>query len=131
MRSVDLDEEQRIESTRENHWPLAPPSESDLPAGEYIAAYLSCVQGEWFKQAKIKLLFEIVEPRQFAGIVVPLWATIQKKISPAWKYYAIWTKAKGCSPRRKDRMHPRYSTDGGMSKSDGANRGKERMQCLR
>lgn len=109
MRSVDLSEEIRIEPAqkeREIDWPLAPPSETDLPAGIYVAAYINYIRGKWFGQEKIKLLFEIVEPRQFADIVVPLWATMGKGISASWKYYSLWAKASGGAPQRKSRMSP-------------------------
>ena len=108
MRAVDLDEVQ-IESAqteRKTDWPVAPPSETDLPAGGYVAAYIKYVRGKWFDQEKIQLMFEIVEPTQFAGIVVPLFATFPKKISQACKYYGLWVKANGGLPQRKDRMSP-------------------------
>ena len=110
MRSVDLSEDIRKEPAqkeRETDWPLAPPSESDLPAGQYVAAYRGYVLGEWFKQKKIKLMFEIVEPRLYAGYDVPLFATLEKKISRACKYYGLWVKANGRVPLRGDRMSPR------------------------
>jgi len=109
MRSVDLSEETRIDPAQkeqETDWPLAPPSESDLPAGKYVAAYVKYARGTWFKQQKIQLTFKIVEPTQFAGIVVPLFATFEKKISRACKYYGLWVKANGRLPQRKDRMSP-------------------------
>jgi hypothetical protein len=95
------------ETERDSDWPIAPPSENDLPAGEYIAAYRSAKLGHWFGQQKIRLLFEIVEPRGYAGIYIPLFATLQKQSSPRCKYYAIWVKANGRMPLRGDRMSPR------------------------
>lgn len=109
MRTIDISQEQRVVPTRkerESDWPLAPPSESDLPAGKYIAAKIGHRRGTWFKQEKIELIFKIVEPAQFAGIAVSLFATLDKRISPAWKYYALWVKANGGPPERNSRMSP-------------------------
>ena len=92
---------------RETDWPVAPPSEIDLPAGEYIAVYRGAKQGQWFGQHKVRLLFEIVESRHYAGIQIPLFATLEKCSSPRCKYYAIWVKANGGVPIRGSRMSPR------------------------
>ena len=110
MRSVDLSEDIRIapaQKERETDWPLAPPSESDFPGGEYIASFIEHARGTWFKQEKIKLIFKIVDPRLYAGYDVRLFATFEKKISRASKYYALWVKANGGVPLRGDRMSPR------------------------
>jgi hypothetical protein len=90
-----------------SHWPVAPPSSTELPAGEYIAAYRGAERGQWFGQQKVRLLFEILEPAEFASIQVPLFATLGKNPSPRWKYYGLWVKANGGSPLRGDRMSPR------------------------
>ena len=91
---------------RESDWPLAPPSESDLPAGEYVVAYTKHRRSICFGQQKIELLFKIVEPAQCFGIVVPLFATFGKRISPACKFYSLWVQANGSVPHRNDRMSP-------------------------
>lgn len=112
MRSVDLDEELRIQpaqTERETDWPIAPPSETDLPVGEYTAAYRRATRGQWFGQQKVLLLFEIVRPASSAGIQVPLFATLppRGKISRRSKYYGLWVKANSGPPLRGDRMSPR------------------------
>ena len=112
MRSVDLDEELRIHHThveRETDWPVAPPSEIDLPTGEYTAAYRGAKRGQWFGQQKVLLLFEIVTPVHSAGITIPLFATLptERRLSQRSKYYGLWVKANGGPPLRGDRMSPR------------------------
>lgn len=92
---------------RESDWPVAPPSQSELPEGEYIAAYRGAERRQWFGQEKVRLLFEIVDPAPCAGIQIPLFATLQKKSSPRSKYFELWVKANGGPPLRGDRMSPR------------------------
>ncbi|MBX3334648.1 MAG: hypothetical protein KF876_11030 [Nitrospira sp.] len=94
------------QSKRERAWPIAPPSPSDLPAGEYVAAYQGAERGQWFSQKKVRLLFEIVDPASCAGIQVPLFATLDAQSSPRSKYFALWVKATGSWPARGDRMSP-------------------------
>ena len=111
MRSVDLAEvpiESDVEEL-ETDWPMAPPTERDLPPGDYTASYCGAKRGKWFGQEKVQLLFEIVPPAHSAGIKVPLFATLPKKrrLSPRTKYYALWVKANGGPPLRGDRMPPR------------------------
>ena len=110
MRSVDLAEVQ-IESDvveLETDWPVAPPAEMDLPAGEYTAAYCGAKRGKWFGQDKVQLSFEIVPPAYSAGIKVPLFATLpnKRRLSPRSKYFGLWVKANGGPPLRGDRMSP-------------------------
>lgn len=92
---------------RESDWPIAPPSRSDLPDGEYLAAFLDAKCGQWFGQQKVRLLYEIVEPAASAGIQIFLFATLPKHPSHRTKYYALWVKANGGPPHRNDRMSPR------------------------
>jgi hypothetical protein len=92
---------------RTSDWPIAPPSHSDLPNGEYIAAYREAERGEWFSQQKVRLHFEIVEPAQYAAIEVPLFATLPKRPSQRCKYFELWAKANGGPPCRGDRMSPK------------------------
>ena len=111
MRSVDLDEV-RIEpaqADREIDWPVAPPSETDLPAGEYVASYRGAKRGQWFGQQKVQLLFEIVTPAHSAGIKIPLFATLPtgRRLSQRSKYFGLWVKANGALPLGGDRMSPR------------------------
>lgn len=89
---------------RGGDWPIAPPSQSDLPDGEYIAAFREGKLGQWFSQQKVRLQFEIVEPTASAGIKVFLFATLQKHPSQRTKYYALWVNANGGPPDRGDRM---------------------------
>ncbi len=92
---------------QEGVWPLAPPSQSDLPDGEYIAAFRDAQRAQWFCQEKIRLRFEIIEPAIYAGIQVYLFSTLPKHLSHRCKYYALWVKANGGLPHRNDRMSPR------------------------
>lgn len=94
------------QSKRERAWPIAPPSPSDLPVGEYVAAYRGARLGRWFGQEKVRLLFEIVDPASYAGIQIPLFATVEAQSSPRSKYFALWVRAKGSLPLRGDRMSP-------------------------
>ncbi len=88
-------------------WPVAPPSPSDLPDGEYIVAFLAHTIRSWFGQRKIRLTYEIIDPAQYAGIEVGLFATMGKRISRRSKFYALWVRANGGLPSRGDRMSPR------------------------
>jgi hypothetical protein len=92
---------------RESDWPIAPPSQSDLPDGEYLAAFRDAKRGQWFGQQKVRLLYEIVEPAASAGIQIFLYATLSKHPSHRTKFYALWVRANGGPPRRNDRMSPR------------------------
>ncbi len=113
MRTIHLDgqpqgalEEEEAHATE---WPVAPPSPEELPAGSYVAAYRGDRRGRWFGQAKVELLFEIVEPLAQRGLRVSLFATLPKRgqVSSRSKYYALWLQANGGPPRRGDRMTPR------------------------
>jgi hypothetical protein len=95
------------ERERESDWPIAPPSQSDLPDSEYIAAFRDAKPGQWFGQQKVRLRFEIVEPAASAGIEVFLFSTLPKRLSHRCKYYDLWVKANGGPPHRNDRMSPR------------------------
>lgn len=92
---------------RENDWPIAPPSPSDLPDGEYVAAFREAKRNQWFGQPKVCLRYEIVEPATYAGIQVYLYATMPTPLSQRHKYYALWVKANGGPPERGDRMSSR------------------------
>ncbi len=94
------------QADRDTDWPLAPPSETDLPGGDYVLAYRGAKKDQWFGQHKVRLLFEIVGPHECAGSHIPLFATLEERPSPRCKYYAIWVKANGGPPRRGDRMSP-------------------------
>lgn len=110
MRSNDLSKDIRTESTQEEqktNWPIAPPAQSDLPDGEYIAAFRDATPGQWFGQQKVRLRYEIVEPAASAGIQIFLFSTLPKHPSHRHKYYDLWVKANGGPPHRNDRMSPR------------------------
>ncbi len=92
---------------REKDWPMAPPSQSELPDGEYIAAFRDAERGQWFGQQKVRLCFEIVEPAASSGIQISLFSTLPKHFSHRHKYYGLWVKANGGPPGRKDRLSPR------------------------
>jgi hypothetical protein len=92
---------------RESDWPIAPPSQSDLPDGEYLVAFRDAKLGQWFGQQKVCLHYEIVEPATYAGIQVYLYSTMPKHPSHRHKYYDLWVKANGGPPRRGDRMSSR------------------------
>jgi hypothetical protein len=96
------------ESERDDsNWPVAPPSEADLPEGEYIAAYRGFTKRDYFGQAKICLNWEIVEG-PCAGMQVQLFATIARKLSRRSKYYGLWVKANGGrTPHGGGPMSPR------------------------
>lgn len=91
----------------DTEWPLAPPSEADLPGGEYIVSFVDCIQIDYFGQQKVRLQFVTVEPRQYADMMVPLFATLAKPPSRRSKYYALWVKANDGVPSRNDRMTAR------------------------
>ena len=93
--------------TDDRNWPVAPPSQDDLPEGEYTVAYRGFKKGEWFGQTKVRLDVEVVEPGHCAGIRVPLFATTRSQCSQRSKYYGLWVKANGGPPRRGDRMSPK------------------------
>jgi hypothetical protein len=93
--------------TDDNNWPVAPPSEVDLPEGEYVIAYRGFTKQNCFGQPKIRLDWEVVDPRSCAGIEVPLFATMRRKCSQRSKYFGLWVKANGGPPRRGDRMSPK------------------------
>lgn len=88
-------------------WPIAPPSQSEFPDGQYTAAFQNADPGQWFGQKKIRLCFKIVEPIACAGILLFLYATLPKHPSHRTKFYALWVKANGGPPCRNDRMSPR------------------------
>lgn len=94
------------QSKRERAWPIAPPSPSDFPEGQYVVAYRGAQRGQWFGQEKVRLLFEVVDPASCTGFQVPLFATLNAQSSPRSKYFALWVKAKGSWPDRGDRMSP-------------------------
>lgn len=107
MRSADVHKDirtERAQEEREVTWPIAPPSQVDLPDGEYLAAFREAKPGQWFGQQKVRLRYEIVEPATSAGIQIFLFATLQKHPSHRTKYYALWVKANGGPPNRGDRM---------------------------
>jgi len=104
LKQAPQNEEQR---EREYKWPIAPPTPSDLPDGEYLAAFRGGEPGQWFGQQKIRLRFEIFEPAAYAGIEVLLFATLPNRPSPRHKYYDLWVRANGGPPHRNDRMSPR------------------------
>ena len=104
MKSTPEDDAQK---EREGDWPIAPPTQSDLPDGEYLAAFRDAKPGQWFGQQKIRLRYEIVEPAASASIQVYLFATLPEHLSPRHKYYDLWVKANGGPPHRGDRMSPR------------------------
>ena len=89
---------------RDGDWPIAPPSQSDLPNGEYLAAFRDAKPGQWFGQQKVRLSFEIIEPAASAGIQVYLYSTMPKHPSHRHKYYDLWVGANGGPPARGDRM---------------------------
>jgi hypothetical protein len=91
----------------DSNWPLAPPSEADLPEGEYTVAYRGFKKAVWFGQSKIRLNLEVVDPGHCMGIQVPLFATNGRQCSQRSKYYGLWVKANGGPPRRGDRMSPK------------------------
>jgi hypothetical protein len=95
------------QSEQQNDWPIAPPSQSDLPGGEYVAAFRGAERGQWFGQQKVRLCFEIVEPAASAGIRVYLYSTLPKHPSHRHKYYNLWAGANGGPPARGDRMTSR------------------------
>ena len=96
--------ENKEQGERESDWPIAPPSQSDLPDGEYLAAFRDAKRGQWFGQQKVRLRFEIVEPAASAGIQVYLYSTLPKHPSHRHKYYNLWAEANGGPPARGDRM---------------------------
>jgi len=96
--------ENKGQGERESDWPIAPPSQFDLPDGEYLAAFSEAKPGQWFGQQKVRLRFEIVEPAASAGIYVYLYSTLPKHPSHRHKYYDLWVRANGAPPVRGDRM---------------------------
>lgn len=106
LSKTDIQTDQ-AQKEQENNWPVAPPSKSDLPDGEYVAAFLGADRRQWFGQQKIRLRYEIVEPTAHAGIRVFLFSTLPKSTSHRHKYYELWVKANGGPPYRNDRMSPR------------------------
>lgn len=92
---------------RESDWPIAPPSSSEFPDGEYVAAFRDAERAQWFGQRKVRLRYEVIEPTANAGIQVFLYSTLPKTPSHRHKYYDLWVKANGGPPGRNDRMSPR------------------------
>jgi hypothetical protein len=90
----------------DSNWPVAPPSQDDLPEGEYIAAYRGFTKRDYYGQAKIRLDWEPVEGTG-ASTRIPLFATLGRHCSQRSKYYGLWVKANGGPPRRGDRMSPK------------------------
>ena len=99
-----------LPSRRDADWPLAPFTPEDFPAGFYLASYREAEQGTWFRQEKIRLVFEIIEPVAFATLLVSLFATLKRggrRPSIDSKYYRLWVQANGGPPQRGQRMTPR------------------------
>jgi hypothetical protein len=94
-------------------FPLGPLTPEELPAGEYIAAYRDWDDGTWHGTPKIRLEFEIIEPPDYAKLIVNLWANHtmldhrnNRRPHPESKYYTLWVLANGGPPKRGERMTP-------------------------
>ena len=92
---------------RATDWPLAPPSRSEFPDGIYVVSYKSCRKRNYYKQRKLELMFEIIEPAESAGLLVSLYCTLCDKLSTSCKFYQLWAKANGEPPTRHSRMSPK------------------------
>lgn len=95
---------------RDINWPLGPLTPEDLPGGKYLVSFRKAERGIWFRQHKIRLEYEIVEPIAFAGLLVSFFATHKedqnKRPSKQSKFYQLWVRVNGGSPRRGQRMSP-------------------------